>query len=82
VDSLTEGALCLHFAEEGEHADVAGANTGYGTEKEDHKQEGRDTKANKAKQAAAAVSAATVNYSAASWIENRHRLFSIRQHRF
>ncbi len=60
------------FAEEGEHADVTGADAGDGTEEQDHEQEGRDAQADQAKQAAAVASAA-VNHSAASWIKNRHR---------
>jgi hypothetical protein len=44
--------------------------------------EGEKGKADQAEQSTATVSSATVNYSAASWIENRHRFISIRQHRF
>src|SRR5712671_6315892 len=64
VNSLPQSSAFLHLAEEGEHADVAGADSGDGTEEENHEQEGRDTQADQAKQATAAVSAATVYDSA------------------
>ena len=70
----------VNLAEEREHADVAGADAGHRTEEQDHEEEGRDSQADQAKQVAAAGRPA-VNDSAASWIENRHCIFSRRDSR-
>jgi hypothetical protein len=73
VDALAQ-RLARNSAEESEHAYVAGTNPGDCTEKQYHEQECRNSQANEAKQAAAG--ATTINNFAASWIENRHRMFS------
>jgi len=43
MDTLAQSPASLHFAEEREHADAACAHPGYGTEKQNHYQERRNT---------------------------------------
>jgi hypothetical protein len=75
VNALAKGVAGLHFAEEREHADVAGAYFGHGTKKQDHQQECGYADANEAEKAAAATTTA-INNSAPGWIKDRHRSIS------
>src|SRR6202165_4239500 len=72
MDALTQGFARLHFSEQSEDADMACAHLRDRTEQQDHEQKCGDAQADQAKKAAA-VPAASINSSAASCIENRHR---------
>ena len=61
--------LARDSAKQSEHADVAGADAGYGTQEQDHEQECGDSQADQAKHSATA--ATTVNHSAVCWVEDR-----------